>query len=547
MARIKMMIIILSLIISVVGGVNSQPLVPHSVADEIITYIQSPDTERVAVRIEVPKMPRYQEGAPVVVEVSTWFVFFTGFHRVNETTRIGAITVSYMWPERQDPGSGAVSEGVYDYGGPISLVVLRDVVRFASGQIPDIDGFTLDELIGMTPLFNNVGLFASSHSGVVATNVLAHHGSVLDRVQYLVGRENPTRDEMYPLELGYFDDQQNPVFNSFYDEADYSPTDLTVDYSTVGWYDDGISLPRPCFGAKDTLSEHILYHERFPRLYGKRTYSRRLTQALLDNGALTLENWPEDLSTPQETQLYWPFRTTVNNYTQFKTETPNLKVMLVFGKDDHVQAAISKPHIHQAWDGFRFGGDLWVRMNPDLAYVQSINPSYQANFPDNDANAEPLDWFQIRQWGFPVGPGTREDVWLASVAEMADRIYTDCWDANLDSVFYPTLVETDPTFVDQNDHPKRFSMISIQNYPNPFNPSTTIQYSILYSGDVRLSIFNIIGKEIITLIEGNQPAGGYEVVWDGKDRDGHLAESGIYFVKIQTGEIQRTKKITLVK
>jgi len=421
---------------------------PTPAGGELVTYVDS-DGDRIAVRVEVPLQPRYPEGAPVVVEVSTWFTPKSGFHRVNETTQIGTITVSYLWPERVDPDTGAQSEGVYDYGGPDSLEVLRDVIRFASGLIPDVDGYYIDELVTVTPLTDNVGLFASSHSGVMATNVLAHHGSELPTVKYLVGRENPTRDEMYPLELGHFDDQRNPVYNPFFDEDDYSPTTVTVDYSTVGWYQPDPQSPgRPYFAAGNGHPEHILHETISPTMWGKRYYSRAITQALLDNGALTLDNWPEDLATPAETQAAWPFRITVHNYPAFVTQAPNLKVMLVFAQDDHVQAAETKPHIRQAWDGFTDAAGLsWVRLNPDLAYVQAINPSYGVGFPDNLANSEPADWHDIRPWGFAAGPGgIREDVWLASVAEMADRAQANNWENNLDAVLYQyPPVEPTPT------------------------------------------------------------------------------------------------------
>jgi hypothetical protein len=237
---------------------------PTPAGGDLVTYVDS-GGDRIAVRIEVPSQPRYLEGAPVVVGVSTWFTPKSGFHRVNDTTQIGAITVSYLWPERVDPATGAQSEGVYDYGGPDSLEVLRDVIRFASGLTPDVDGYTIDELVAVTPLTDNIGLFASSHSGVVATNVLAHHGSELPTVKYLIGRENPTRDEMYPLELGHFDDQHNPVYNPFYDEDDYSPTTVTVDYSTVGWYQPDPQSPgRPYFAAGNGLPEHVLHETISP-------------------------------------------------------------------------------------------------------------------------------------------------------------------------------------------------------------------------------------------------------------------------------------------
>jgi len=415
---------------------------PTPAGGELITTIDS-EGDEIAVRVEVPEKPRYPEGAPVVVEASTWFVPGNGFHRVNETTQIGAITVSYLWPERVDLESGARSEGVYDYGGPRSLEVLRDVIRFASGLMTDTDGYTIAELTAVTPITDNVGLFASSHAGVVATNVLAHHGLEIPAVKYLVGRENPTRDEMYPLELGHFDDQRNPVYNPFYADDDYSPITVTVAYSTVGWYEvDAVTPGRPYFAALDGLPDHVLHETICPRMWGKRYYSRAISRALLENGALTLGSWPEDLATPAETEAAWPFRITVHNYPILTTSASDLKVMLVFAQDDHVQAAETKPHIHQAWDGFHQAAGLsWVRLNPDLAYVQAIHAAYGTGFPDNAANAEPADWHAIRAWGFPAGlGGVREDVWLASVAEMADRVREDNWGGDLDAV----LVEYTP-------------------------------------------------------------------------------------------------------
>jgi len=422
---------------------------PTPAGAELITYVDAPPSSppklggreggRIAVRIEVPLQPRYPEGAPVVVEVSTWFVPGQGFHRVNETTQIGAITVSYLWPERTDPDSGAQSEGVYDYGGPDSLEVLRDVIRFASGLIPNVDGYYINELVAITPLTDNVGLFASSHAGVVATNVLAHHGAELPTVKYLIGRENPTRDEMYPLELGHFDEHGSPVYNPFYDEGNYSPITVTVVYSTVGWYQENEDDPgRPYFAAYDGFPEHILYEEIGPRLWDdKRYYSRALTQALYDNDAFGEEPWPDDLATITETLAAWPYRITVHNYPTLTTSAPHLRVMLVFADRDHVQAASSKPHIHQAWDGFR-GAGLWVRMNPDRAYVEQVQAEGPfGDYPDNDANAEPGDWSDARPLGFPHLQWSRQVVWLASVAEMADRVRADNWDDNLDEALYP--------------------------------------------------------------------------------------------------------------
>mgnify|MGYP006291088523 FL=1 len=168
--------------------------------------------------------------------------------------------------------------------------------------------------------------------------------------------------------------------------------------------------------------------QKGPRLWDdKRYYSRDLTRALWESGVFTAATWPEDVATITETLAAWPDRITVQNYPDLATELPDLKVMLVFASSDHVQAPTTKPHIHQAWDGFKGRAGLWVRMNPDLAYVQAISATYGAGYPDNPANAEPVSWEDIESWGFSTGPGVRENVWLASVAEMADRARAGVW------------------------------------------------------------------------------------------------------------------------
>ena len=81
-----------------------------------------------------------------------------------------------------------------------------------------------------------------------------------------------------------------------------------------------------------------------------------------------------------------------------------------------------------------------------------------------------------------------------------------------------------------------------QNYPNPFNPSTLIGYQLSANNFVSLKIFDIAGKEISTIVNNNQPAGNYEVTFDG----GGLS-SGIYFYKLSAGDFSETKKMSLIK
>jgi hypothetical protein len=81
-----------------------------------------------------------------------------------------------------------------------------------------------------------------------------------------------------------------------------------------------------------------------------------------------------------------------------------------------------------------------------------------------------------------------------------------------------------------------------QNYPNPFNPSTKIRYSIPEYSSVSLKVFNLLGKEIVTLFYGEQSAGVYEAAFDASN-----LSSGIYFYTLQTDNFSSSKKMILIK
>ncbi len=81
-----------------------------------------------------------------------------------------------------------------------------------------------------------------------------------------------------------------------------------------------------------------------------------------------------------------------------------------------------------------------------------------------------------------------------------------------------------------------------QNYPNPFNPSTAISYSILKSGLVTLRIYDILGKEVATLFNGQKTPGNYAVNFNASN-----LSSGIYFYILESGSFISTKKMVMLK
>lgn len=85
------------------------------------------------------------------------------------------------------------------------------------------------------------------------------------------------------------------------------------------------------------------------------------------------------------------------------------------------------------------------------------------------------------------------------------------------------------------------------NYPNPFNPSTTIVYQIPKSSMVKLTIYNIFGQQVRTLVNELKQAGEFQTVWDGLDNDGYSVSSGIYIYEFATPEFRQAQKMTLMR
>ena len=108
------------------------------------------------------------------------------------------------------------------------------------------------------------------------------------------------------------------------------------------------------------------------------------------------------------------------------------------------------------------------------------------------------------------------------------------------------LVPSSVTGVNQSDLlPERYSLD--QNYPNPFNPTTRINFQLPKAGWVSLRVYDILGRQIATLIDGLRPAGIHTAQWDGRNENGEPMPSGIYMYKLGAGSFAVTKKMMLLK
>jgi flagellar hook assembly protein FlgD len=96
------------------------------------------------------------------------------------------------------------------------------------------------------------------------------------------------------------------------------------------------------------------------------------------------------------------------------------------------------------------------------------------------------------------------------------------------------------------ESPRTFQLS--QNYPNPFNPETTIRFDLPIPSKVTLRIYNILGQEVVTLLNGeNRPAGFYTARWNGRNGSGNQVASGVYFYRLEAGPFVMVKKMMLLR
>ena len=108
--------------------------------------------------------------------------------------------------------------------------------------------------------------------------------------------------------------------------------------------------------------------------------------------------------------------------------------------------------------------------------------------------------------------------------------------------FVPLMVQSSTFIEDEMKSSQPNSFALEQNYPNPFNPSTRIRYSVPNRSNVIIRVFDILGREIETLVDGEKQTGTYEITWHSKG-----LPSGVYFYQIKAGDFIQTKKMLLLK
>jgi hypothetical protein len=141
-----------------------------------------------------------------------------------------------------------------------------------------------------------------------------------------------------------------------------------------------------------------------------------------------------------------------------------------------------------------------------------------------------------RRFTISAGSVKVDAAWLLMMNVGQSETYVD-WDIPVDFYFGSQPLTG---IVDAPEQPSTFALG--QNYPNPFNPRTTIRYELPVSSNVRLSVYDLLGRELLVLEDGWKEAGAHEVMLDGS-----ALSSGIYLYRLQAGETVATKKLVILK
>ncbi|RMD99567.1 MAG: T9SS C-terminal target domain-containing protein [Calditrichaeota bacterium] len=131
--------------------------------------------------------------------------------------------------------------------------------------------------------------------------------------------------------------------------------------------------------------------------------------------------------------------------------------------------------------------------------------------------------------------------WIDASVEFGKTYYYRLADLDFNGV----MTYHGPVMVRVEKLPESFELK--QNYPNPFNPETTIEFSLQNSAQIELSVFDIWGRHIVTLLQGEIQAGHHQVKWNGADQYGLALPSGLYFYRLQAKKVSMQKAMLKVK
>ncbi len=167
----------------------------------------------------------------------------------------------------------------------------------------------------------------------------------------------------------------------------------------------------------------------------------------------------------------------------------------------------------------------------------SSSPTESITFFDQNGDAIAI----LELPGYFIGITSDVPIGTIAIAEDAD----DSDDVSYDNLTFGTAEGSEQSVSESGLIPETFALHA--NYPNPFNSVTTLKYDLAEKADVTLTIYDLLGRRVRTLVQDVEEAGFRSVVWDGTNDLGEQVSAGVYLYHIHAGDFIQTRKMVLVK
>ncbi len=424
----------------------------------------------IAVRVFHPSTEsrRYEEGAPLAIVVpgghAPALVSRDRDADVLAAVGNGVIHVSFSMPGAIDVDAEGTSGGEYDYRGPNCKRALADTILYAMGRLADADGQLITDRLAFA-IPSNVGLVALSNGGNLALTALADFAEELEGLAWLITWESPIGDQTVTVELGGGSPAESSL-NPFYTPGDCELTScpwpgledaLAFDLTTTFLLEDPANgSTRELAGLLyvDSNGNRTLDANEFSFNYlggpgdtseGVHTAKAYVSSELADlveqeTGRLFLSGRPTWMASKAEVDAYWAERDGSLALGAVVNAFPEMPAIALASSVDHVQAQPDHPHVRSMVNGWRQFGGIFIRLNPDSAYLAKITGLDPTEFPDNLANL-PIPYPGIDEMLEPetVGqiPINSTVLQSAAIHELTDRTWADTLAADLNDVLLP--------------------------------------------------------------------------------------------------------------
>ncbi len=231
---------------------------------------------------------------------------------------------------------------------------------------------------------------------------------------------------------------------------------------------------------------------------------------------------------------------------------PMTSFMLIRSDDREWDDPWGSENVHNALSGLHWDGAPVIDPNTGRVTRFAVpgNPSENIGLTDSiwvdgDYGAEYYDRRMLLNAGpFNFNPGDSAEIVLSVLHAKGSSTLNSVDELKEVSDLVQRIFNTSTSIEDTHLRPDKFSLTA---FPNPFNPSTTIEYELPERSDVSLVIYDISGREVMTLVNQNMNPGSYETSWNGTDCNGKQVAAGMYFARLKAGENAQTIKMVYLR